>query len=54
MHCKKIQVNGRQVEIVVGYRNLGELSEKIKPFSKRILKDDCLDLPEKTLCKALC
>jgi SNF2 family DNA or RNA helicase len=49
--CKKIQVNGRQVEIVVGYRNLGELSEKIKPFSKRILKDDCLDLPEKSYVK---
>ena len=49
--CKKIQVNGRQVEIVVGYRNLGELSEKIKSFSKRILKEDCLDLPEKTYVK---
>jgi len=49
--CKKIQVNGRQVEIVVGYRNLGELSDKIKPFSKRILKDDCLDLPEKSYVK---
>jgi len=49
--CKKIQVNGRQVEIVVGYKNLGELSDKIKNFSKRILKEDCLDLPEKTFVK---
>ena len=49
--CKKIQVNGRQVEIVVGYRNLGELSEKIKSFSKRILKEDCLDLPSKSYVK---
>ena len=48
---RKIQVQGRQVEIVVGYRNLGELSEKIQPFSKRVLKDDCLDLPEKTFLK---
>ena len=48
---KKIQVNGRQVEIVVGYRNLGELSDKIKSFSKRILKEDCLDLPAKTYVK---
>ena len=48
---KKIEVQGRRVEIVVGYRNLGELSEKIKPFSKRILKEDCLDLPEKTFVK---
>ncbi len=49
--CKKINVSGRQIEIVVGYRNLGELSEKIKPFSHRILKDDCLDLPPKTYMK---
>jgi SNF2 family DNA or RNA helicase len=49
--CKKIQVNGRQVEIVVGYRNLAELSEKIKHFSRRILKEDCLDLPSKSYVK---
>jgi SNF2 family DNA or RNA helicase len=48
---KKIMVSGRQIEIVVGYRNLGELSEKIKPFSHRVLKDDCLDLPSKTYMK---
>ena len=48
---KKIEVQGRRVEIVVGYRNLSELSDKIKPFSKRILKEDCLDLPEKTYVK---
>jgi len=49
--CRKINVSGRQVEIVVGYRNLAELSEKIKPFSYRVLKDDCLDLPKKTFMK---
>jgi SNF2 family DNA or RNA helicase len=49
--CKKINVNGRQIEIVAGYRNLGELSEQLKPFSFRCLKDDCLDLPEKTYMK---
>ena len=49
--CRKINVSGRQVEIVVGYRNLGELSEKLKPFSYRCLKDDCLDLPKKTYMK---
>jgi len=48
---KKIEVQGRRIEIVVGYKNLGELSDKIKPFSKRILKEDCLDLPEKTFVK---
>jgi SNF2 family DNA or RNA helicase len=49
--CRKINVSGRSVEIVVGYRNLGELSEKLKPFSYRCLKDDCLDLPSKTYMK---
>ena len=49
--CRKINVSGRQVEIVVGYRNLAELSEKLKPFSYRVLKDDCLDLPKKTFMK---
>jgi len=48
---RKINVNGRQIEIVVAYRNLGELSEKLKPFSYRVLKDDCLDLPPKTFMK---
>ena len=42
---------GRSVQIVVGYRNLGELSNKLKPFSHRVLKDDCLDLPKKTFMK---
>jgi len=45
--------NGRSVQIVVGYRNLPELSEKIKPFSYRCLKDDCLDLPDKTYMKRI-
>jgi SNF2 family DNA or RNA helicase len=48
---KQINVSGRMIQIVVGYRNLGELSEKIKPFSHRVLKDDCLDLPSKTYMK---
>ena len=45
--------NGRSVQIVVGYRNLSELTEKIKPFSYRCLKDDCLDLPDKTYMKRI-
>ena len=50
---RKANFNGRSVEIVVGYKNLGELSEKIKPFSYRVLKDDCLDLPKKTFMKRI-
>ena len=44
---------GRSVQIVVGYRNLDELSEKLKPFSYRVLKEDCLDLPKKTFMKRI-
>ncbi len=50
---KQINVSGRMVHLVVGYRNLGELSDKLKPFSFRVLKDDCLDLPEKTYMKRI-
>lgn len=32
---------------IVGFRNLEELEERIKPFASRIKKTDCLDLPEK-------
>ena len=45
--------NGRSVQLVVGYKNLEELSEKLKPFSYRVLKDDCLDLPPKTYMKRI-
>ena len=45
--------NGRSVQLVVGYKNLAELSEKLKPFSYRVLKDDCLDLPPKTYMKRI-
>ena len=50
---RQANFNGRSVEIVVGYKNLGELSDKIKPFSYRVLKDDCLDLPKKTFMKRI-
>jgi SNF2 family DNA or RNA helicase len=48
---KTANFGGRSVQIVVGYRNLGELSDKLKNFSYRVLKDDCLDLPKKTFMK---
>ena len=50
---RSINISGRQVQIVVGYRNLSELTEKIKNFSYRCLKDDCLDLPSKTYMKRI-
>ena len=50
---KTANFGGRSVNIVIGYRNLDELSEKLKPFSYRVLKDDCLDLPKKTFMKRI-
>ena len=50
---KTANFNGRSVQLVVGYKNLAELSEKLKPFSYRVLKDDCLDLPSKTFMKRI-
>ena len=50
---KTANFGGRSVQIVVGYRNLEELAEKLKAFSFRILKDDCLDLPPKTYMKRI-
>ena len=43
--------SGRSVNVVVGYQRLDELAESLKPFSYRVLKDDCLDLPPKTYMK---
>ena len=50
---KTANFGGRSVQIVTGYQHLAELSEKLKAFSYRVLKDDCLDLPEKTFIKRL-
>jgi len=41
------RTGGREVNMVVGYRNLEELQQKIAPYSYRVLKKDCLDLPPK-------
>lgn len=38
---------GREYPSLKGYRNLSDLQEKIAPHSFRVLKDDCLDLPDK-------
>jgi SNF2 family DNA or RNA helicase len=48
---KTANFGGRSVQIVTGYQHLAELSEKLKAFSYRVLKDDCLDLPPKTFIK---
>jgi SNF2 family DNA or RNA helicase len=33
------------------FQNLGELSDRLKGFSYRVLKEDCLDLPDKIYMK---
>jgi len=50
---KTANFGGRSVQVVVGYRHLEELADKLKPFSDRVLKDDCLDLPPKTFMKRI-
>ena len=48
---KTANIAGRKIQLVAGFKNLGELSEKLQPFSYRVLKEDCLDLPNKIFIK---
>ena len=48
---KTLHMHGRQIQVVNGFKNLGELSDKLKDFSYRVLKEDCLDLPDYTYQK---
>ena len=48
---KNANIAGRQIQLVAGFQRLGELSEKLNPFSYRVLKSDCLDLPDKIYMK---
>lgn len=38
---------GRSVQTVTGYRNLPELTDKVKEHSFRVTKEECMDLPPK-------
>ncbi len=38
---------GRQIEVVDGYQNLDHLVKTTKPYTVRVLKEECLDLPKK-------
>jgi SNF2 family DNA or RNA helicase len=46
-HMVERNFGGRRVQIVKNYQRLDELSKLIEPFSYRVLKEDCLDLPDK-------
>ena len=45
---RKSYMGAHSFEQVIGYQNLEELTEKIDKFSYRVLKSECLDLPDKT------
>lgn len=44
---KRVTLGTHAFQQVVGYRNLDELTKKINEFSYRVLKSECLDLPDK-------
>ena len=48
---KTMHVRGRSIQIVHKFQNLSELSDIVKKFSYRVLKEDCLDLPPKNWIK---
>jgi SNF2 family DNA or RNA helicase len=48
---KTMHIRGRSIQVVHAFQNLSELSDKVKDFSYRVLKEDCLDLPPKTFMK---
>ena len=48
---KTMHISGRSIQVVHKFQNLSELSEKVKEFSYRVLKEDCLDLPPKVFIK---
>jgi SNF2 family DNA or RNA helicase len=48
---KTMHVHGRSIQVVDKFQNLGELSDTVKEFSYRVLKEDCLDLPPKVFIK---
>jgi len=48
---KTAYIAGRSIQLVSKFRHLDELAESLLPFSYRVLKKDCLDLPEKVWTK---
>lgn len=44
---KKRYVNGRSFDEVIGYQRLGDLKDRVAQHSYRVLKNECLDLPDK-------
>lgn len=51
----RVKVNGqekeRKVDVVVGYKNVQDLTGHVQNHSYRVLKEECLDLPDKVYRK---
>ena len=45
---QKKKMGSKAFTQIVGYKNIDELTYRVDQFSYRVLKKDCLDLPEKT------
>ena len=45
---KRMILQNRTFNVITGYKNLELLTTELSPFSLRLEKKDCLDLPEKT------
>lgn len=52
-YCVKKELNAG-IRIIVGYKNTGELMQKIRSVSNRVTKAECLDLPPKTFVERRC
>lgn len=48
---RTMTLGNRSFQKIVGYRNLPELTNTISPMSMRVMKSECLDLPEKIYMK---
>jgi len=48
---KTMHIRGRSIQVIDKFQNLAELSDTVKQFSYRVLKEDCLDLPPKNFIK---
>lgn len=48
---RDVVMGPRTFKMVTGYKNLDQLSKLIDPWSYRVTKEECLDLPEKVYSK---
>ena len=45
---RRVEFGNRSYEKIDNYKNIPELQQKVSSFSVRVLKSECLDLPDKT------